>query len=438
MAIFLTITILYIMYFSYKISGRLFSPPCIACLSMGTAALVCSCNMGYWGFDISFSTILVVALGLIVFLMGYVIGRKLFKRNVIHNNEKKRFELHWIYVLIIICIGTVAVYGFYTEVNMHLWLLQATIDDDGAFARLHAAGRELFDYSWHIKYPLAFLQTITIVFIYCFIYNITRFGFRRTDLYFLSPVPYYIANSILRTDRNEILLLVLVMISLYMLMKKEITRKSVVVSICGVISFIAFFGFFRMIKTGEYDIQITVDSICVYIAGGLAAFDKLVEGNYGIESYEFGGTTFRSIYNFLKNVGFDYGDVLFSSYAGDGFVNIGTQFTTYGLGIHTNVFTAFGRIFIDFGYVGIIVYFLLYGLIVGMIEKWTLSRQEGYRYIIYAYMLYPLYIFNFDEVLMLIVLNPAMVLKWIVGYYVYRYLYIKRKYFAGGKEIVNA
>lgn len=438
MAIFLTITIFYIMYFSYRISGKLFSPPCIACLSMGISALVCSCNMGYWGFDIGFSTVLVVALGLVVFLVGYVIGGKLFKRNVIQKNEKKRFELHWIYVLIIICIGTVAVYGFYTEVNMHLWLLQASIDDDGAFARLHGAGRESFDYSWYIKYPLAFLQTITIVFIYCFIYNITRFGFQRTDLYFLTPIPYYFGNSFLRTDRNEILLLILVAISLYMLMKKEITRKSVIVSISGLFSFLAFFGVFRMIKTGEYDMQITVDSICVYIAGGLAALDKLIEGDFGINSYEFGGMTFRSIYNFLGNLGMDYDKVLFSSYTGDGFVNIGHQITSYGLGIDTNVFTVFGRLFGDFGYVGIIVYFLLYGLVIGIIEQWTLSRREGYRYVIYAYMLYPLYIFNFDEVLMLIVINPAMMLKWIVGYYVYRYLCARRKCFADGNKIVNA
>lgn len=428
MNILLAIIIFVLMIYSYLLVNRMFSPPVIACISLGIAALIGAFYNDYWGYDLHFITVLVILFGLVALALGYLFGRKIeVEKEKI--SECKRFSLDVLYIITFVIIASVVIYAFYQEVNLHLLILQTAIEDEYALQHLHEAGRDTFNYSWYVKYPLALVQSVTFVCIYCFVYNVIKCGFIFRDLSFLVPIPYYIINSILRTDRNQILLLVLFSIVIYILLKKgKLVAKDLIIPAVLSSLFLLWFGLFRMIKTGIYDIQSSFDSICVYITAGIPAFDKLINGDLEITSFYFGGRSLRGFHNLMQSImGIDYAEPLYAVDYGDGFVSIGDKITTYGHGVHTNVFTAFGGVYIDFGFWGIIIYFMLYGIVLGVFERYVYTALNGgYRYILYAYLMYPLFVLNFDEVLLFTIINPARFLSVLVGYWFYRFLYVRR------------
>ena len=429
MLILLLIITVSCLLFSYFFTNNYISPPCICCTIMSVAAFIGVLNVEYWGYDIHFITVIAIGTGLLMFLSGYLFGNKYLKVGYpIHTYDNKRFVLSYTTMLIFIIAASWLVYEFYNEVNMNMLLLGIAVDDDAAMGKLHELGRAEQQYSWYVKYPLAVVKSITFVGIYCFFYNTIKFNFRIRDILFLVPIPYYFINSILRTERTSIFLLIIFSMMIYLLLNNEnMKMKKLVFPAFLSILFIFIFGLFRAIKYDIYELQNTVDSICVYISGGIAALDKILNGDYGINSHVFGGMTFGWVYVWLSRIGLWNDEPTFSSYVPNSFVGIGDQFTTYGQGISTNVYTAFGGVYVDFGLAGILVIFLILGLIYGGFYNYINTRNSGYRYIIYAYAMYPLCMINFDNVFVLEFINPANWLSCIVGFFVYRFLYFRRK-----------
>ena len=149
-----------------------------------------------------------------------------------------------------------------------------------------------------------------------------------------------------------------------------------------------------------------------YLLGGLPALDKIV--NSEMSSSQFGQNTFSLFINILKKIGFkeNISKTYVNDITYDGYINVPYP---------TNVYTVIGPLWLDFGYLGVVLSAFVIGMLVCFF--YIEANKKSWALIVYGYLFCILILQFFGEY---IFTNMSLLLQIILLSYLL-YFFSNRK-----------
>lgn len=394
----LFIILLALLFFGYLLNGRnIFSVGIISIVMYIISTSTVILNMNYFQTDISFKTVCVIVLSLILLCIGeFPFLRRTTKNQLIRTNmtnEKpiiiSRIELLFINIILIIvvyyCFNNL--FGALNSVGM-----QGDIFYKLESARIYLvlAGEE-FSKSNLLSQSSVFTECLAIFCIYAYIYN--KIYHNKKSTAYLLPVMLYILQLISSTGRTGyIRLIVVICIIIFIFWKdnaswsREKDNKIIKYSLFSVAVFLVLFRLFGYIQgTSQY--STVSDNFAKYIGSSIIGLDYYLNTTY-VQSDIFGKETFVKIIQFLLQ----YGIIDIPYYT----MSTGMYFR-FGENV-SNVYTGLRRSIADFTLIGMFVsrYLLgaFYGIIIRRLQRLQINkkpqRNRFLEIIIYGFLFYPI------------------------------------------------
>lgn len=279
-------------------------------------------------------------------------------------------------------------------------------------------------FSRWMSYRQLIAQAIAYCYIFIFIFNMIYNKFKISYLKLLVPLILYIPFLILTTGRMSLLSLVIYIAVLAILLyqkKRSYSMKSKITSI-GILMIAGFFFISLFLLFGVFTGKVVTDErtpliILSHYAGlSIPALDVGLTRTFVENSY-IGSTTLNGIYRVIHLLGFNVPSV-----------QLFLPFVKFE-GIDTNVYTAEYRYIKDFGYVGMFIIMGILGSVYTvMYNTVKFLTDNEFLYIIYASIVYPLFLTSIDERLFLDLIGTSIIYLLVVMFIGYRLIVYSNRY----------
>lgn len=363
----------------YMLNDGAFLHPGVIVSAVFTLSAFFVCLNPEWQIVISVKTYLVIAGGILLFLIGCQIGGCVeLNFKILRNDRVDRISLPRIvdiadqkklmWFVDLICIGVTALY-FRNQyrVSVELGNRNGVAGMIGTLRSAVLVDSDAFQLGGMLNIGLAFCRAAGFICLFLLIGSFfTHKGKKR---HFIIPVACLLTNIVLQTGRGALIGIVTTVIyNIFFVAKtysgKEINRKIIKYAAIG---FLLFFVLFRLLGTltGKTAVWSFWDTLSIYAGSSIVCLDNFLNGTWTLSSL-FGVKTFKGIYGLLNTLGFS---VPAASNHAEMF-----RWQTYS----SNVYSSFFPYLQDFGIAGTLVVEILVGLMCGFVWKRYLSRNNSY------------------------------------------------------------
>lgn len=385
-------------WLTYSYKKDIFHPICLICLSFCFSVFCAVLNIDNWGINLSESTVFLIISGIISFILPSIFTKKPKKceKKPIENSEiyvSKNILKFFLFIqfifLILFIIWMKNYFGSLSNIfNSNLM----------TEFRFEKSFNQAIEFPWYInqgiKFSKAFVYVITFIYINNSVVNRLKKQKNKHKILLNLSIIMYALQTILTGGRSELILYIIFVSSLYFFIYNHYNKKSGTkigansLKILFIIALVLYaFSASRTLvgRTSEDD---PVSYISKYFGGSIQLFDDYIK-NPAPKSQIFGKETFYSVNKFLgqlKIINADY--------------TIHLEFRNpNGVGLG-NVYTAFRRMYQDFGLFGIITLNLIHGTIMALWYKKIYSSPKitfSLQLILYFILLHTVVLMPFSD-----------------------------------------
>lgn len=351
-------------------------------------------------YDVSTKTYIILMINVIMTLIGFACAVKIVKynNNLIYENSKGyNFEksiflgddikLNWFVWLTIIT----AIILFYYAFKFNKVALNDVVGSRMArfsVGPLFKSLEEIYLYNWIIT-PLVSIYNCIIA--YKLINN--SFKDKTFILCSINVILYFMVGY----GRQTILELIIYTVICYFVFKKrkKIALKSKILCLLG-ICILLFGGIYitakRLgmigfdMKIMNESLEVFMKQIVTYFTGSIRALEYGINTFFGEYLYEFGRLTFGGLDEIIGTI-LNYFGINYTLANSIGSLTQAEIFIGEGIK-HNALYTANLAYFIDFGYIGIIIFPFLIGVFTAMTTKKFLEYKDEYSLFIYLFSVY--------------------------------------------------
>lgn len=240
--------------------------------------------------------------------------------------------------------------------------------------RFDRSFNQTIEYPWYIsqgiKFSKAFVYVITFIYINNSVVNKEKKERIKNRLFIRLSILMYFIQTIITGGRSELILYVIYTISLYFYIYSYYTKKNGTrigknsLKIIILLAFILYLFSISRVLVGRSSEDGTISYISKYFGGSIQLFDAYIKNPFP-KSQIFGKEIFYGINKFLGQIG-----VIDANYT------LHLEFRSpNGVGLG-NVYTAFRRMYQDFGLIGLIILNFIHGIIMGLWYKRIYSSSK--------------------------------------------------------------
>lgn len=422
----LFLILLIIFLYAYQEEGReLFSPAPLALISFMVADVLAIVGMNSWNdVELKWEVFLVIILGVISLLIGVVAATRVFVPMVLQRlsriGEKEKISIQfdppiWRYAVVVLLV----LLGLFLLISETIQIAKGLGIESGSFPEIAKAVRNetatynnasniTFDEGFSIlERQLSKIVTVVgYVSMFMFVRELMRKRERMISIKLVAPAILLILSvsfSLASGSRSNVFYYgfagVVIWAILRMNQGKNNERNKIKLIVGGlIVASVAVLAFyFSSVLVGRKAGDNILEYISFYFGAGIPSFQHIV--NTGVETTAIvGSRTFYNLFAFLTKFGL-INDLGSSSIA---------WISLNGLG--SNIFTAFARYYLDFGYVGVVLLSLISGLIFGFAYRMARCMESEIWIILYAY--FSVYVINLvrEDFICSAFLSPAQVI----------------------------
>lgn len=417
------------------------SPPSVFCGIFIVSILFCIPNLEKWNFDMGERTFFVIFLGILFFCIGYFFfysSKKILNRQlVLQEYEVKKIVIPVYKMIIFTFIQLLTIYFIYMGLN--------EFPGNTIFERIMSYRLSILDNNgYENKMPTYIMSLYTFcyagiqVVIYMLVnnFNINK---KIKSLYIINILFIMIMSFMFgnRTQVMGIIVYFVIMIYLYYLRKNmwhiQIKWKTYIkILIMLILILIAFptVGMFLVGRGNEdYFSQINMinliwEQLSIYIGAPLKLLDLYLYTDYGMNyNFPIAFATFKELYTWigLKLNIFSWVNVTeFGGFRYDNSISLG------------NVYTTFLNFFVDFGFIGVIIFSFIMGCIMAYVfikvkyKSGIKNSKIDFALIIYAY-IFSEFIFSFFTNRVFSLIFSYVFFKAVISIIIFSYLFIEKK-----------
>ena len=423
----LLISLAILSWITYSLKKDIFHPACLICFSFFFSVFCATLNIDTWGINLSSDIVQLILLGIISFILPCIF---------IHPNKDTKKEasgLSKIYVsknIILVFLIAQSIFLLLFIVWMKNYLNGNFLDIFNSNImtefRFEKSFNQTINYPWYInqgiKFSKAFIYIITFLFINNNISNKRQKQKKQGKTLLVLSILMYSIQTMLTGGRSELIIYAIYATSLYFfiygrLNKRTGTRIGVnTLKIIVLLAVVLYLFSASRTLVGRVSEDNPIYYISRYFGGSIPLFDDYLK-NPIPKSQIIGKEIFFGINKFLNQIG-----ILHEDYT------IHLEFRSpNGIGLG-NVYTAFRRMFQDFGVIGIIILSSIHGAIMALwYKKIYYARKIKfsthlilYFMLLHTVVLMPFSDFFFSTVLSINYINIVLYLTTII--------YILKKY----------
>ncbi len=405
MTIYILLVLLVIQFIiCYFAFGKdLFSPSAILCEVFILSTLACIYNVKTWGVNLQISTLQVILIGNLIFIVVtyiiHLLNKTKNKNKINEPNQLQYIDISNFKCLILICVYSLFAV-FYIKANLHAVSSLSQITDDVSVA-MNMYRRETVEGSVQLPSLLTELGVILNIGIYVLLYvfiNNTIVNHKKFKNYiFLLCTIIYLVSSAFSAQRTTILLaFIYSLFIIYELLNRKysfaskLNNKYVICGMAGVIIFLLLFGVTRGL-VGRTDERSVVENITYYMGNSIESLDLYIK--HPVSCKQFGEELFRQFRVTLSKFGLCEDTTM-----KNGFLEFRKDANGNSAG---NVYTAYRYYIHDFGYESIIFFQIFIGIFYGIwyekIKKRTLKNNIDIGLVMYAWFILCLFRFSLTQ-----------------------------------------
>ncbi len=361
----LFILLIIILLVSYFFTKDIFSPPCMICESYVLAVYCAILNIDKWDISLSEKTLFIIFYGVLIFVLTYFACSLLSKykkqkekrvndNNVENKTEKEYKEIEYnktiCLFLIIIQFCFVLSYLYFFSKSVGGFSL-SNFSDLMSEYRFETSFEDSLQIPTILKQLHKFFKGFIYLFTYIELHNLVVAKFqknkKRISLLFVISLILFFGQAILSSGRAELVIyFIFVLASYYLIYIHYFGNKSFnvkkIAKVCLVV--LAALYCFSSIKTifGRTSEEDAVDYVSRYFGGSIELFDLYLK-NPAPKDDIWGKETFYNVNQSLAKLGLSQTYTIHLEFRRSNGVNLG------------NVYTAFRRMYHDFGLIGLTI-----------------------------------------------------------------------------------
>lgn len=404
--------------FAYKSHKKIILHPTVLVFGMFMLSTLVLCLNPEWKYEVAISTICYLFFALVAFALGVKIGSSNNSRvqiSSIQNEQLLAININKKAMVVVcaICIGVS--YAYAKNQYAAAAALGNVFGWPGVIMTLRNAlntDLDVFQLSTPLNLGISFTRAISYTSLFLLLTSIIN----RTSnwKWYVIPIACLFVNLVLSTGRGGFINFVAVVIfDIYIICKikgiKDINKK---ITRYAVVGFSVFMVIFLALGTltGKDEVLSVWDQISIYIGSSVLCFDYLL-GHGGLDSSFFGMHTFKGFYGLLgrftpgiSSLGNHSEKVLWSNYS-------------------SNVYSAFGAYYADFGVIGSILFLVFVGYIFGKVwTKYINLRKVSILAVVYGrFFGYALCMFSIAERLCSEFLALNVFVEILMYYMIFKY-----------------
>ena len=441
--LFVLVLALFLTYILFQ--KDIFAPPTMMILVFLVSAILLLARYDDWRVnEYSVNACVLLFIGIISFVLGGVIAFYVIQKITIQNRRigsvlKKslvsRIDISLIWISLAIIMGVLEVkllyrYICHTVVTMnynHSSLASLLYSYRWVFINnLIPAELGMPRYLGLLKYTVEVISAFSI---YVFLHNIILKCYKKRDFIYFAIVLFWPLNAILTSSRGDIITLLAEAIYLIyfffsvnrgfsMMTSLKVINKGVKI----LIAFLVFFFGFAVFQNRINSNNTLMNSITIYISGGIRAFDLFVkeplEKNMGLIGND---ETLRYFSMFLA-VHMHRGEKTL----------LPLEFRYIDGKSIGNIFTAFRRYYSDFGIVGIVIFSIILGLVMSLLyaksKKACIYKKNAFVILLFSWLSKPIFYMAMEDYFYVSNISMNSLYKILVLYLLYLVFVEKRKF----------
>ncbi len=378
---------------SYLANSRdILAPGVLLVVGYLIACISCIFNIEEWGVNLHFKTLLLISVGISSFLFGEFIVNISRKKGLSFNDMTQPST-------IIVSDLKIILFSLFNVVVFVLAIKDMINVAGGWLGSLNTTMnqyRAAFSYN-DVRTDTTVVQLMKIskgaayTFIYIFLNNVVsvddaqKKGIVRKNLKYMIPVISYLILTLFRSGRlNVIMLLVAGIFYWYFLWHRRVGWNRVLsgkfvkrIIVVFIVFCITFFATRELV--GRQNKSTFIDYLTMYFGGSFQLLDQFLKSNDVV-----GGTeSFPGILMSLRKIG------LYNEY-----IRKSLEFRTTPTGIYLgNIYTGLRRFYNDFGYFGLVIFQMIYGILFSVLYRKirslrSLNRNNLFLIIFYGTVLF--------------------------------------------------
>lgn len=363
-----------ILCFTYFIKKDIFHPACLISLSFCFSIFCAILNIENWKINLSSSTVEIILIGLLSFVMPSIfIGIKKKKKidlsEIIEIKISKSFTIIFLTLQFLFLI----LYIFWMKNYMGGFSKLFNLSSMTKF-RFARSFDQTINYPSYISQGIKFSKALVYILTYIFINNTilkkTKKEKIRINFSVVLSILMFVIQTFITGGRSELILFLIYTITLYFYLYNFYNEKSgtkIGKNLIKLVLFVIFVLYlFSITRTlvGRTSNDGFISYISRYFGGSIQLFDKYLK-NPIKKSSIFGKETFYGINKFLGQLGLiNENYTMHLEFRSSNGVELG------------NVYTAFRRMYQDFGILGIIILNFIHGTIMSCYYKKIYSSDK--------------------------------------------------------------
>lgn len=377
--LFIILIFLAIIYY-YIFKKDVLSVSFISCLvfALSTlAAFISSKLEGSWNYiEIHKQTALYIVIAMVCVGIGEYLVRIFFKNKKKEENEIKLIEIT--HFKILICIIFLLITFLFIYIDMSKITNTKVISE---MINIYKTNSAMYNDSDNIE-QINFIYTqmyrvstaIGIIFLYIYVNNMCFNHKLKYNFRFITPIIISMCLSIFLGGRSSIMRFIVAAFIFFMIIynkKKKINLKKFITITISILIIVLPLFYVLLGAIGQTTQTNFVNYITFYLGSPIPSFDEYLVDSLtnNVLSEQFGEHTFIGIQQILYKLGIiDYYNVYQS------------EWTDFGNGLKCNVFTGIKTYFQDFGFGGVVIFQILFGMLYTYLY---LKGKNNYKYLIF-------------------------------------------------------
>jgi oligosaccharide repeat unit polymerase len=387
----------------YVGKGRSFFPSLVVEGMFLLTSAVCLVYSALHNLDIAWTTVFFFFLVILAFFLADWLFR-MFYRSFFHAPRARApffapAEVHlswWLALLIFLFFAFIVAWQGWSVIKQ----VQARFGADAISGWMdyltkarEMATSNLLDTPYLLAQLLAIEKALSFVLGFLFVSNVVFYGFKGRYLWYLLPLPLYVASIILTTGRTELIYLFCVVFFAFLFaMGKKYAHsrqgkiRTGAVALVGIGLFALAFLFLGSIRKSSTTHDSFAGSIYKYLGEPISLLDYYF-AHASEPNTLFGEHTLYSLYAFLHTLGVPVASLPNSHLEG---VYIG--------GVLSNVYSLFIRWVMDYGYVGTLGLTFFWGLFYSFLVSHEEERGSfGFYELLVSWLFYPLVLISIED-----------------------------------------
>ncbi len=393
-------------------------------------------NYPSWNYDISFFTVGIITVSVIIFSIGSNLGKSLSFKSYLSPEDdefvldeyKYDFSFFTYAVLCSLCLLVTAVY-FYHQYTLSISLgnTAGIMGIIGTIRSYILTKPEVFQLGVGLNIGISFLRAFGYVSLYNLV--IALLCKDRKPFKYIIPIVCLIIYFILTTGRGPFIgffsALLFDVVIVQKKRGKEISNKKIIkITLLSFVLFILlFFILGNIIGKGGMGFW---DSLSIYAGSSIICFDNAINNPISY-SPQFGQSLFAGVYNILRTLGFDVASQ-----------SMHAEFFYWGGRYESNVYTSFMPFIKDFGFVISIILQFPLGLLSGIFwrEYYNGSRHPLLTITFGRFFAGAFVMYSISENFLSTVLSMNALAE--IAFYFMIFLLLKKKKNLGIEIMINA